>query len=257
MCTECPSFGIPHSYTKFCHRECRVLSLSVKYGSSCECLTTYQTFLGFCYVHARMCFQTRLPWKRFYCVRGFGALQESTFQELLSTRLTLLCLFIHAKQIATRSQSLCCTSPRQLFFFGNEHLKQTLLDHVSAAFQFHFSLISFIRKSNYFVLLWQCAPSWLKHFLNYRHSVGICNIHEGVSKCFRTGRLERELQMVQLYATRCSCIAILWVSLVSFATITLCVASQWAFVVVYFVIDSVRKLLDTPSYEMYSRRENS
>jgi hypothetical protein len=34
----------------------------------------------------------------------------------------------------------------------------------------------------------------------------------------------------------------------SFATITLCVASQRAFiVVVYFVIDSVRKLLDTPS----------
>jgi hypothetical protein len=35
---------------------------------------------------------------------------------------------------------------------------------------------------------------------------------------------------------------------VSFAAITLCVASQLAFVVVYFVIDSVRKLLDTPSY---------
>jgi hypothetical protein len=37
-------------------------------------------------------------------------------------------------------------------------------------------------------------------------------------------------------------------SLVSFAAITLCVASQQVFiVVVYFVIDSVRKLLDTPS----------
>jgi uncharacterized protein HemY len=39
---------------------------------------------------------------------------------------------------------------------------------------------------------------------------------------------------------------------VSFATITLCVASERVFVVVvvvvYFVIDSVRKLLDTPSY---------
>jgi uncharacterized protein HemY len=40
---------------------------------------------------------------------------------------------------------------------------------------------------------------------------------------------------------------------VSFAAITLCVASQRVFVVVvvvviYFVIDSVRKLLDTPSY---------
>jgi hypothetical protein len=36
---------------------------------------------------------------------------------------------------------------------------------------------------------------------------------------------------------------------VSFAAITLRVASQRVFiVVVYFVIDSVRKLLDTPSY---------
>jgi hypothetical protein len=33
---------------------------------------------------------------------------------------------------------------------------------------------------------------------------------------------------------------------VSFATITLCVASQRVFVVVYFVIDLVRKLLVTP-----------
>jgi hypothetical protein len=37
---------------------------------------------------------------------------------------------------------------------------------------------------------------------------------------------------------------------VSFAAITLCVASQRVFIVVslYFFIDSVRKLLDTPSY---------
>jgi uncharacterized membrane protein len=33
-----------------------------------------------------------------------------------------------------------------------------------------------------------------------------------------------------------------------FATTTFCVASQRMFVVVYFVIDSVRKLLDTLSY---------
>jgi hypothetical protein len=40
---------------------------------------------------------------------------------------------------------------------------------------------------------------------------------------------------------------------VSFAAITLCVASQRVFiVVVYFVIDSVRKLLDTPSYTVTS-----
>jgi hypothetical protein len=76
-------------------------------------------------------------------------------------------------------------------------------------------------------------------------------MYEGVSKSFRTGRPERELQMVQLSATRCSCIAVLWVSLASFAAITLCVVSQRVFiivVVVYFVIDSVRKLSDTPSY---------
>jgi hypothetical protein len=37
---------------------------------------------------------------------------------------------------------------------------------------------------------------------------------------------------------------------VSFAAITLCVVSQLVFIVVivYFVIDSVRKLLDIPSY---------
>jgi hypothetical protein len=74
-------------------------------------------------------------------------------------------------------------------------------------------------------------------------------LYEGVSKSIRTGRLERELQMVQLSATSCSCIAILWVSLVSFAAIVLCVASQRVLiVVVYFVIDSVRKLLHAPSY---------
>jgi hypothetical protein len=39
---------------------------------------------------------------------------------------------------------------------------------------------------------------------------------------------------------------------VSFSTITLCVASQGVFIVVsvYFVIDSVRKPLDTPSYHI-------
>jgi hypothetical protein len=74
--------------------------------------------------------------------------------------------------------------------------------------------------------------------------------YEGVSKSFRTGRLEREMQMAQLSATRSNCITILWVSLVSFAAITLCVASERVFVVVvvYFVIDSDRKLLDISSY---------
>jgi hypothetical protein len=54
--------------------------------------------------------------------------------------------------------------------------------------------------------------------------------YEGVSKSFRTGRLGRELQMVQVSAIRCSFIAILWVSLVRFAAITLCVASQRVFI---------------------------
>jgi len=42
----------------------------------------------------------------------------------------------------------------------------------------------------------------------------------------------------------------LWVSLVSFAAITLCFASQRVCIVVsvYFVINPVRILLDTPSY---------
>jgi hypothetical protein len=56
--------------------------------------------------------------------------------------------------------------------------------------------------------------------------------YEGVAKSFRTGRLERELQMVQLSAIRRSCITILWVSLVSFTIITLSVASQRVFIVV-------------------------
>jgi hypothetical protein len=34
-------------------------------------------------------------------------------------------------------------------------------------------------------------------------------IYEGVSKSFRTGRLERELKVVHLSATRCICIVIL------------------------------------------------
>jgi len=65
--------------------------------------------------------------------------------------------------------------------------------------------------------------------------------------------VERELQVVQLSATRCSCIAILWVSLASFAAITFCVASQRVFILVngIFRYDSVRKLLDTPSYVFF------
>jgi hypothetical protein len=63
--------------------------------------------------------------------------------------------------------------------------------------------------------------------------------------------------MIQLSATKCSCIAIVLVSLVSFVAITLCVASQRVLIVVYFVIESVPKLLDTPSciYKMPQSRQ--
>jgi hypothetical protein len=54
--------------------------------------------------------------------------------------------------------------------------------------------------------------------------------------------------MIQLSATRYSCIAILLVSLVSFVAITLCVASQRVFIcIVYFFMNSVQKLSVTPS----------
>jgi hypothetical protein len=51
-------------------------------------------------------------------------------------------------------------------------------------------------KSNFIVT---CAIQFRLSFTKY----------EGVSKSFRTDRLERELQMVQLTNTRCSCISIL------------------------------------------------
>jgi len=73
--------------------------------------------------------------------------------------------------------------------------------------------------------------------------------YEGASKGIRTGRLEIELQIVQLSATKCSCTAILWLSLVSCATIALWRRQQRVIskVSIYFVIDSVRKLLDSLS----------
>jgi hypothetical protein len=74
----------------------------------------------------------------------------------------------------------------------------------------------------------------------------------GVSKGFRTGRLDRELQMVQLSATRCSCLAILWVSLVSFAAINLCVSSER-------VIPKISVFFDTTesgNFWIHPRKEN-
>jgi hypothetical protein len=72
------------------------------------------------------------------------------------------------------------------------------------------------------------------------YATGICVNNEGISKIFRTGRLERELQVVQLSAIRCSCIAILWVGLVSFSDITICIAFQRVFIVVYLVMTQSR-----------------
>jgi hypothetical protein len=96
------------------------------------------------------------------------------------------------------------------------------------------------------VLSWQVSDCiWIRNHIIALSTVW-WNLYEGVSTSFRTGRPEREPQMVQLSATRCSCIAILWVSLLSFAAITLCVASQrvTAKVSLCLFIDSVRKLLD-------------
>jgi len=78
-------------------------------------------------------------------------------------------------------------------------------------------------------------------------------MYEGVPKSFLIGRLERQLQMVELSATMYSCNAVLGVSLVSFAATILRVTSQRIFIVVIvvddFVIDSARKLLVMPSYD--------
>jgi hypothetical protein len=77
--------------------------------------------------------------------------------------------------------------------------------------------------------------------------------YEGVSKSFRTGRLEPELQTVKISATRCSCIA-LRISLVSFCRHNpLCCFSTNAYFCCLF-LESVRKLLGTPSYQRTSDR---
>jgi len=61
-------------------------------------------------------------------------------------------------------------------------------------------------------LLFYFSP--LSETLAHATNVGMC-----IQKSFWTGRLDRELQMLPLSATRCSYIAILCVSLVSFTTI--------------------------------------
>jgi hypothetical protein len=77
-----------------------------------------------------------------------------------------------------------------------------------------------------------------------------CLSYEGVYKSFRTGRLERELQVVQLFATRCSCIAIMWVSSSEFChhKLLYCFSTTVYFCCCLFRYDSVRELFGTPSY---------
>jgi hypothetical protein len=101
----------------------------------------------------------------------------------------------------------------------------------------------------------QKATTWIfiTHHENLKSYMKCCCfLYEGVSESFQASCLEQELQMLQLSATRCNCITILWVSLVSFAAITLCIASQWVFVVLLFVCLFhywiSPETLDTPSY---------
>jgi hypothetical protein len=97
----------------------------------------------------------------------------------------------------------------------------------------HFLQFSSLKcSSNPVIFCVFCIPYWIHKKYESLHYTWIRFRYEGVSESFRTGLLVRELQMVQLSATRCSCTAILWVSLVSFAAITLCVASQRAFIVI-------------------------
>jgi hypothetical protein len=71
----------------------------------------------------------------------------------------------------------------------------SLRESLENIFLFQFKLVNF---NQYFDTAVQL------HFLKSRFLK-----YKGASKSFRTERLERELQMVQLSATRCSCIALL------------------------------------------------
>jgi hypothetical protein len=111
--------------------------------------------------------------------------------------------------------------------------------------------LDYVLISQYFLhyttsFLFICSSSSMRIPYATRSFLG--TTYEGVSKSFWTGWLEQELQMIQLSATRYSYTTTLQVSLESLATITLHVASQQVFIVAYFVIDSVQKLLGTPLY---------
>jgi hypothetical protein len=60
--------------------------------------------------------------------------------------------------------------------------------------------------------------------------------------------------MIQLSATRCNCIATLWVSLVSFGAITACVASQRVFIaVISLSTQSGNFWIHPPTFSCYLR----
>jgi len=66
-------------------------------------------------------------------------------------------------------------------------------------------------------------------------------MYEAVSESFRTGRPERELKLIQLFATMCSCIAIFVSQSSEFCHHnTLCCFSRSVYFL--FFVDSVRKL---------------
>jgi hypothetical protein len=86
----------------------------------------------------------------------------------------------------------------------------------------------------------------------------LCSIDLGVWKSCGYTRVYPKFSGLAAWSENCkwyrslplgAVVSLFCVSLVSFVNITLCVASQRVFVVVVvvFVIDSVRKLLDTPS----------
>jgi hypothetical protein len=99
------------------------------------------------------------------------------------------------------------------------------------------------------LLSWGCLPDGRTGLsCNRSQSLSVLRLyfvmfHRGIRGCIQKF-LDWPPGARTATATRCSCIAILWVSLVSFAAVTVCVASQRVItkVSVYFIIDSVRKI---------------
>jgi hypothetical protein len=106
---------------------------------------------------------------------------HNKFEMKFSQRRNLIALFLSARQTVSHVPSF---------------LIPTLVSHVTHHYHFY---------------LFICLPSDVKQILCH-HGIadgGEASRYEGVTKSFRTGRLERGLQMVQLSTSRCSCIAIL------------------------------------------------